>query len=266
MIKLVALDMDGTLLDVSLQIPPATHAAIAAARARGVRFVIVTGRMFQSAAPYAKELGLEGLPLVSYNGALVSQFPSGETIYHEPLPLADCLQLAHFCEARGYHLQAYVDDRLYVPALGGRTPEYLAVAQVEAHPVGPLSEWLHAASTKMLILADEVRMPQIQAEVQAFLGAAAHVAPSHPTFLEIVSSKVSKGVALAQVAAALGVEQHEVMAVGDGMNDLAMLTWAVTSFAISHAPEALKAAATHVTRQGAGHGVAEALERMGLTR
>ena len=91
-----------------------------------------------------------------------------------------------------------------------------------------------------------------------------HAAPSYPQFREMTNAGVSKGTTLAAVAASMGLTRDEVMAIGDGMNDLDMLTWAGTSFAMGHGPEALRKAATHVTTEGPGYGVAEALERMGL--
>lgn len=264
LIKLVALDVDGTLIGKDLVIPDRTKKAIQTARDRGVRFAIVTGRMFQSGAPYAQELGLEGMPLVAYNGAMVREYPSGRMIYHEPVPVEACKALAAFCEARGYHMQVYVNDELYVPDMGPRTQEYIAIAKVKANPVGSLFLWLKEPSTKVLIIDDPARIPAIKSEVQDLLGPAIHAAPSYPQFLEMTSAGVSKGKALAAVAASMGITREEVMAIGDGMNDLDMLTWAGTSFAMGHGPEALRRAATHVTTEGAGYGVAEALERMGL--
>lgn len=264
MIKLVALDVDGTLVGKDVQIPERTKAAIRRARERGIAFAIVTGRMYQSGARYARELGLEGMPLVAYNGAMVREFPSGRLISYEPVPLEACRAIAAHCEAHGYHLQAYVNDELYVPDLGPRTQEYVALAGVKPHAVGSLFLWLQEPSAKLLIIDDAARIPAIQAEVKELLGHTVSAASSHPQFLEMVTAEVSKGKALAAVAASLGVTRDEVMAVGDGMNDMAMLTWAGTSFAMAHAPEVLRKAATHVTMEGPGDGVAEALERMGL--
>lgn len=261
----MALDVDGTLIGQDLQIHPRTREAIAAARSQGVQFVIVTGRMYQSTTAFARELGLEGMPVVAYNGALVQEFPSGRTIYHEPVPLATCKALAAFCENRGYHLQAYVNDELFVPDMGPRTRQYVEIAKVKAKPVGSLFLWFTEPSSKLLIIDDPARMPGLQREVQELLGSSVEVAPSYPIFLEIVNRHVSKGKALAAVAESMGFTRDQVMAVGDGMNDLPMITWAGTSFAMAHAPEALKRVATHVTEQGASLGVAEALDRMGLT-
>lgn len=263
-IKLVAVDLDGTLLGPDLKISPRTRAAISAARVRGVHFVIATGRMYQSAAPYARELELEGAPLVAYNGALVREFPSGRTVHHEPVPVETCLRAARHCEDRGYHVQAYVDDQLHVPDLGLRTEQYVSVSQVRAHPVGPLSRWLKAPSTKMLVVDEPERIEAIQADLRELLGPSVSVVQSYPLFLEIVSSKVSKGTALQATAEALGLGQAEVAAVGDAANDLPMLAWAGVSFAMAHAPERVKRAAAYVTESAPGDGVAEALERLGL--
>jgi len=264
LIKLVALDVDGTLVGKDVQINERTRAAIGRARARGVAFVIVTGRMYQSSARFARELELEGMPLVAYNGAMVREYPSGRLLSYEPVPVETCRALAAYCEAHGYHLQAYVNDELYVPDLGPRTQQYMALAGVKAHAVGSLFLWLREPSAKLLVIDDPARIPAIQAEVKGLLGPAVDATPSHPGLLEIVTAGVSKGNALAAVAERLGVARDEVMAVGDGMNDMSMLTWAGTSFAMAQASEVLRKAATYVTTEGPGDGVAEALERMDL--
>ncbi|HWQ62368.1 MAG TPA: HAD family hydrolase, partial [Negativicutes bacterium] len=82
-IKLVAIDLDDTLLDNSRTISPRARAAIAAAVAQGVTVTVATGRMFPSALPYAQQLGLD-VPLITYNGALVKCGLSGETLLHNP--------------------------------------------------------------------------------------------------------------------------------------------------------------------------------------
>lgn len=263
-IKLVALDLDGTMFGKESQIAPRTREAITEARVRGVQVVIVTGRMHQSAVPYARELGLDGLPVVSYNGAMVVEHPSERLICHEPVPVETAKSLAAYCEARGYYLQAYVNDKLYVPELGEKAQSYMQLAQVEAHPVGSLFFWLKEPSTKLLLIDDAARIPQIQAEVAELLGPQVSAFASQPQYLEVVNCNVSKGAALAAVASSLGVAREAVMAIGDGMNDMPMLTWAGTSFAMAHAPEALRQAATHVTTRGPGEGIVEAFEKMGL--
>ncbi|HEY3366536.1 MAG TPA: Cof-type HAD-IIB family hydrolase [Symbiobacteriaceae bacterium] len=264
MIKLVGVDVDGTLVGRNLEISPRTQAAVKAARARGVRFAIVTGRMFQSAVPYARTLGLEDMPLVAYNGAMVTEYPSGREIFHKGVEPEMGRKVAAFCEERGYYVQAYVGDKLYVERMHPLTEAYIATARVEAHAVGPLSRWLNAPATKMLIIHEPAVIRTIEAEVRARFGNAVDAMTSVPEFLEVISRGVSKGEGLQRVAEALGVRQEEVMAIGDGMNDLSMISWAGTSFAVAHAPQELKRAATYVTEAGPESAVAEALARVGL--
>ncbi len=263
-IRLMALDLDGTTLGTDLKISPRTRAAVMRARERGVRFVILTGRMYQSAAKYAGELELEGTPLVAYNGGLVCEYPSGKVLLHQPVPLDVCRRLAAFCETQGYHAQGYVNDRLYVPDLGPRTRQYQSTAQVEAHVVGPLSRWLTVPSTKMMVVDDPERIPRIEAELRALLGPEATVVRPMPAYLEIVHPEVSKGRALQALAEQYGVAREDTAAAGDAYNDVTMLAWAGVSFAMAHAPEAVKQAATYVTEAAPGDGVAEALERLGF--
>lgn len=239
-------------------------AAIAAARAQGVQVVFVTGRMYQSAAPYAAQLGLEGLPMATYNGAAIWDYPSARLLYHAPLSMEACKRLAAFCEARNLHLNAYVNDELYVADLGELTQQYVAVAGVQPHPVGSLFLWMTEPSTKMLIMAERDQVPSLKRELAELLGPEVNVTSSIATFVEITSQRATKGLALEWIANTMGFQREEVMAVGDSYNDLSMLQWAGTSFAMAGAPDDVKRAATHVTQAGSGLGVAEALERMGL--
>lgn len=220
--------------------------------------------MYQSAVPFARQLGLDGLPMGTYNGGAIWDFPSGRMLFHEPLDLATCKKVAAFCEARSLHLNAYVDDELYVPDMGEKTRDYVSVAGVQAHPVGSLFLWVAKPSTKMLIVDEPARIQELRGEIIDLLGPSFNVTSSIPRFLEITSERATKGIALASMAESLGVPQEQVMAVGDAFNDLSMLKWAGTSFALPHAPEEVKRASTYVTEAGAGLGVAEALERMGL--
>lgn len=220
--------------------------------------------MYQSALPIARELKLDGMPMGTYNGAAVWEYPSGRLIYHEPLNLDAGKKVAAFCEARGLHLHAYVDDELYVPDLGELTQRYIAVAGVKPHAVGSIFLWLSKPSTKMLIVDEPDRLQAIRPVLKDLLGPNFHITSSIPSFLEITAERATKGLALEWIANSLGISREETMAVGDAYNDVSMLKWAGTSFAMSHAPEDVKRAATHVAEGPAGVGVADALRRVGL--
>jgi Cof subfamily protein (haloacid dehalogenase superfamily) len=263
-IRLLALDLDGTLLTKNQEIPPRTLAAIKSARTQGVRAVIVTGRMYRSAAPYAAKLGMEGLPLVSYNGAYVAEYPSNTPIFHEPVDVETARRCAAYCESQGIYIQAYVNDQICQPAYTDEARSYEELAGVKGHVVGPISEWLTEPSTKLVAVSSPERIARLREELSALLGEAANVTISIPTYLEVMSGRVSKGRALQAVAERLGVDRSEVMAIGDGLNDLEMIRFAGTGVAMGHAPAALKAEADYVTESGPGEGVWEALRHFGL--
>lgn len=260
-IRLVALDLDGTLLDPHNRITPRTAAAVAATAARGARVAIVTGRMYISAVPYAAELHLADHPLVSYNGALVKEYPSGRQVAHRPVPLPAAQVVLELCRDRGYYVQGYWDDTCYVEQIIERTERYCRNAGVDAVAVGPLLRYMKEPPTKLLIFEPEERIPGIEAELRVRLGDSVNTAASFPYFLEITHPEATKGRALAALAAHYGFGPENVLAVGDANNDLSMLTWAGHSGVMAHAVPEVQAAATYVASAPPGDGVAEVLER-----
>ena len=106
-IKLIAIDLDDTLLDNRQQLSPRTLTVLKQAMRKGVAVTIATGRMFQSALPFATELGIE-LPLITYNGALIRQGDSGETLFHRPIEPELAQELADLFRQNNWYFQKYV--------------------------------------------------------------------------------------------------------------------------------------------------------------
>ena len=134
-IKLIAIDLDDTLLDNRQQVSPRTRTTLQQAMRKGVAVTIATGRMFQSALPFAAEIGI-ALPLITYNGALIRQRLTGETIFHRPIEPELAQDLADLFRQRNWYLQKYVDDQLYVTNLDENARFYADYAKVEAIPLG----------------------------------------------------------------------------------------------------------------------------------
>jgi len=142
MIKFIACDLDDSLLDRSGKISPENKAAIKLVREKGISLTIATGRMFQSAAAFARELGLdEEQPLICYNGALVQRL-SGETLYHEPLPTAVACKLAEHARANDWVINAYLNDELYVQRWDEHAARYATTASVDVKVVPNLAEFM----------------------------------------------------------------------------------------------------------------------------
>jgi Cof subfamily protein (haloacid dehalogenase superfamily) len=260
-IRLLAIDLDGTLVNDRLEMNPRDVAAIKAASAAGVAVVLATGRMFKSSLTYAKPLGLTG-PMINYQGAVVREIASGEVWYRCELTVPMQQRVLAFAEPRDWHVNAYVDERVYTARPRPEADLYARIAMAPYEVVGPLSKWVHQESTKMVLVDMEpAGVPARIAELTAWMGDVARVTRSLDWFVEVVNPQVSKARALAIVADRLGVAQAEVCAIGDNLNDEDMVRWAGFGVAMGNAPEALKAVAKHVTATVGEAGVAQVIER-----
>lgn len=258
--RLIAIDIDGTLLAPGNVLAPAAERELGRARDAGLRIVLATGRMYRSAAAWAERLGLDG-PIIAYNGGLIVEHPSAAVWRRRPVPLQAARAVAAACLAHGWYLQAYYGDRLYVPAAGEKADGYCRTAGVTAD-VDPDRIWRpRRRPTKLLVIEDPARMAQVAAVLAAAAGDRLELATSFPHYLEIQAHGVSKASALRWLARRLGVPRAAVMAIGDGANDLAMVGFAGTGVAVANAVPQVRAAAAIVTRQPYGDGVAEAVAR-----
>jgi Cof subfamily protein (haloacid dehalogenase superfamily) len=258
-IRLVALDLDDTLLDRSRKVSPRAKAAIKAAVAQGVTVTVATGRMYPSALPYARQLALD-VPLITYNGALVRAALSGETLLHRPIAEATAHRLLALFRERGWHVQVYLNDVLFVRVRDANCRAYEAIAGLEAVSVGDELWSLKGAPTKLLTMAEPHRIPEIEAAVRELCGDRVYITASRPTFLEMTDPAATKGAALAFLAGRLGIGREAVMAVGDSMNDLDMIEYAGWGVAMGNAAPPVKAAARAVTAANDADGVAAAIE------
>lgn len=261
--KLIAMDMDGTLLNEQLKISDRTQKALHAAKKKGIYVTLATGRMYCSALPFAQGLQLD-VPLITYNGALIKDACTEETYYHEPVFYEAALTVIELAEARGLHINVYLDDKLYVQEIEERTKLYLKIANVPAYPVGRLSSFLKAAPTKILVIGEPEELRELQQAIQKKLGQQVEITKSKPFFLEIISCHASKGKALASLAEKWGIEREEIMAFGDNYNDLSMLDYAGLGVAMGNAPDDVKQKADLVAESNEEDGMAKVIERMVL--
>lgn len=264
-VKLIAVDMDDTLVDDSGLPGDEATKAIGQARARGIRVTLATGRMFCSAEPCAAALGLD-LPLITYNGALIRSTISGEVLAHTPVPLDVCLDVAEYCKERALTLNVYVDDGLRVSEMNDEVRYYEELGGVRAEIVGDLPEYLQAlraqgglGSTKLLIVTDPVRATLCMDELSGRFAGRLAVTKSKSKFVEMMRPEVSKARALSFLADSWGIKPSEVMAIGDSLNDLEMIAYAGIGVAVANASGVVRQAADVVTTRPGGLGVAEAI-------
>jgi len=260
-IRLLAIDLDGTLVNDRLEMDARDVAGVKAAAAAGVTVVLATGRMFKSSLRYAEPLGLTG-PIINYQGAVVREIASGEVWYRCELTVPMQQRVLAIAEPRDWHVNAYVDERVYTARARPEADLYARIAMVPYEVVGPLSKWVSQDSTKMVLVdLDPADVPARMAELSTWMGDVARVTRSLDWFVEVVNPVVSKSRALAMVADRLGIAQTEVCAIGDNTNDEDMVTWAGFGVAMGQAPQALKAVAKYVTGRIGEAGVAQVIER-----
>jgi Cof subfamily protein (haloacid dehalogenase superfamily) len=234
----VAMDLDHTILGDSLAFRPALVAAVGAVGDAGIVPMIATGRMFASARPYARELGVTA-PLVCYQGALVADPVTGEWLLHRPMGVALAHEVIDAVAAAGFHMNVYVDDELYVESLNEEAVTYARHARLEAHAVGDLRAWLDRPTTKIVVVGEPAALDALQDRLRAAFAGRLFIAKSLPFFLELALPGVSKGAALEFVCGRLGIDPADVVAFGDGANDVELLEAAGLGVAVGEADAAL---------------------------
>jgi hypothetical protein len=269
-VRLLALDLDGTILAGDRPISGRTHEAVARAMARDVRVVLATGRMYRSALPYAESLDLDG-PLLCYQGAYARQRPGtdgapGAILRHVTMPAAVAREVVHWAHDHGLSPHVNRDDRLVMESGDGEAPDYERHAGIRADFVIDLARALRGPVTKVLAVGPTGLPARLLAAGRVAFAGRAEVTVSHPDYLEFVAPGVHKGAALHWLAARLGVPVAATMAIGDQFNDLEMLAMAGIGVAMGGAPSDVQAAADHVTAPLEEDGAAQAIERFVLGR
>ncbi|HXN03303.1 MAG TPA: Cof-type HAD-IIB family hydrolase [Candidatus Acidoferrum sp.] len=263
-IRLLAIDLDGTLVNHDLVMNPRDVAAVKAASAAGVTVVLATGRMFKSSLRFAEPLGLKG-PIINYQGAIVREIASGEVWYRCELTLPMQQRVLALAEPKDWHVNVYVDERVYTARARPEADLYARIGMVPYEVVGPLSKWVRQNSTKMVLVdLNPENVPARITELTAWMGDVASVTRSLDWFVEVVNPEVSKARALAMVADRLGIAQAEVCAIGDNTNDTDMVLWAGFGVAMGNAPSPLKGIAKYVTGTVDEAGAAQVIERFVL--
>ena len=263
--KLIAADLDGTLIGQDAIILPKVKDAVRQAIEKGVRFTIATGRAFGSVLPFAEELGVNA-PLICYQGGLIKDHLSGQMIYEQSVPLPLARELIRFIRQRELHLNVYLDSRAYVERMTPEARYYTRIARAAVYPVGDMLAFLNRAPLKFIIvLSDDEATEPLIAELGVLFAGRMRFVRSYPRFVEGIPLDVSKGHALALLADHLGLPLEETIGIGDNDNDLELVEWAGLGVAMGNASPALKAAADYIAPPVDKEGVVEIIERFILS-
>jgi Cof subfamily protein (haloacid dehalogenase superfamily) len=266
-IRLLALDLDDTLLRSDLSISYRTRNAIKKAEASGVIVVLASGRIQAAMEQYARLLGMHRQRgyLICNNGTVIQESNTGNTVFETRIPGETAVRAYDLADAEGFAVQIYEDDIMYV----SRTNEFTSYDQkltgLRQVVVENFRAMAQGGCFKLLIPGDPMLLTPLESIIRTYLGGEITLFTSKPYFLEILPPKTDKGTALEKVAELLNIPREQVLAIGDSMNDEAMIRWAGTGVAMANGDERIKNIASLITeRTNDDDGVAEVIEKFVL--
>ncbi len=258
MIKMVALDLDDTLLNSDIKISERNKKAIRACVEKGVHVTVATGRMFRAATPFARDLSLT-LPIITYQGALVKTLDDQEILHHV-IEKEMALHVIDFLKHYKMQVNVYMADELYMEKMDEFGSRYVHLSKVK-HQITTFPDGMFTPPTKILMAGDARVLDEVQTEALQVFGKELTITKSKDYFLEFGNVHSKKSLALDAVAKTLQIKPEEIMAIGDGMNDYDMLEYAGIGVAMGNAQQLLKEIASYVTDTNDQDGVAKALEK-----
>jgi Cof subfamily protein (haloacid dehalogenase superfamily) len=259
----MAVDIDGTLVDSNGELSNETKKAIALGVEKGLIFTISTGRPIQGVEPLIEQIGLD-LPFITYNGAMVIMGESKKILYQQNLSAMHAKSIIEL--GKKYHttIIVWVDNQLYVNRIDDRSRKYAEGIRVEPILMKDIDEIVKNGVTKVLWYDEPDVIERYENEVGQYLSDAINYHTSRPVFLEFVDKNASKAIAMKKLGEHYKISPSEMIAVGDGHNDLSMLEYAGLGVAMANAKEGVKKKADYITLSNDENGVAHAIHKFVL--
>ncbi len=265
-IRLLVLDIDGTIAGKSNDIRDPVLKTIRAAQDKGIQVAIATGRMYQSALRFHQKVG-STLPLIAYQGAWIQDTQSGTRLRHWSVPSPYVLKLLDYFEQPALRsvlsVHFYINDQLYIREFTPESEAYYKRSGIEPVIVGDLRSVIALEPTKILALSDDVdAIATLLGDLQKqYTPAELYLTNSVATFFEATHPNANKGNAVKYLAEELlGLKPENVMTIGDNFNDVEMLQYAGLGIAMGNAPEAVQLQAQWVAPDVEEDGAMAAIE------
>jgi Cof subfamily protein (haloacid dehalogenase superfamily) len=258
--KLLALDIDGTILNDRRELTDNTVMAIKKAIDSGVHVTLCTGRPIQGVKWLVEKLGIE-TPVITYNGAEIVDPVTNEILFKNQLLPEDAVKIAEWGKDRDVTLIIWSQGKLYGYPMNERVEFYKQIALTEPKEATDIKGLAEKGITKIIWFDEIDRINQLKTQLKETDFKSVTYVTSNPKFLEFFNSEVSKRISMERLAEILGVSREETVAIGDGYNDVPMLEGAGLSIAMGNAPDDIKALCKAVTDDNNNDGVAKAIER-----
>lgn len=268
-IRLLAIDLDDTLLRSDLSISYKTRKAIKKAEAAGITVVLASGRVSSAMEPFVRFLDMQRKPgyLICNNGTQIQETHTGKIIYETGLSPAAALTAFDLADAEGFPVQVYEGNTMYVSRHNEFSGYDEKLTGLKQEVAVDFRDMLKKHCHKLLIPGDPMLLLPLESLLRTYLDDDVTLFTSKPYFLEILPANTHKGTALAEVAGLLKIPREEVFAIGDSMNDEGMIRWAGTGAAMINGDERIKKIADIVSKNNNDNdGVAEIIEKYILSK
>ncbi len=256
--KLITLDIDGTLINSEGIMTAETVEAIRRCRDAGVMVTISTGRPIQGVRYFIEELGLDG-PIITYNGAMIVDAVTGEILSEQGMQGQDAEQVLRLGLERDTTIIAWSGNGLFVNTINDHVDSYKKMSGVEPVVFSDIAALAARGITKIIWIDTIDRIEAWKKGIKGIVNDSVTYCTSQPHFLEFFSSSVSKAAALEFIGRRLGIRREEMIAIGDGYNDLSMIEYAGLGVAMGNAADGVKAKADYVTASNDENGVAKVI-------
>lgn len=256
--KLVVLDMDGTLLNSNHKISETNKEILQRLASKGVEVVLASGRPFEAAYLYSKELGIDS-PIIASNGAMVKS-PRTEELYYSATVTKDLAEeIVEYGRQNDYPTSLYVSNEVYTY---DERMEKLHIEVEGIHPTIINSFESDKPIYKVIYMDTPERIEEAYIHLEAAYRGKLYITRSADILLDVMSKEVSKGIALEKLRESLGIPKEEVIVFGNSYNDVSMFEEAGLAVAMENSPQAVKDAAHVVTKTNDEDGVAHILKEV----
>lgn len=265
--QVLVLDLDGTLTNSEKKITPNTKEALIKAQEKGVKVVLASGRPTYGIVPLAKELELEKYRgyILSYNGANIIDCKSGNLLFETCLPEGSIYEIIELARKHRVDILSYEGNTIITN--NKENPYAIIESRVNGLPlkeVQMMEKYIDFPITKFIMLAENDYLAKVEEPVKRALGQQFSVYRSEGYFLEIMPENIDKAASLERLMIHLGLSKEEMVACGDGFNDLSMLEYAGLGVAMENAVPKAKEIADYITGSNNHDGIADVVDRFFL--
>ena len=263
-IKMIVLDIDGTIMDSNFQISERVKKAVTRCLERGIKVTLATGRMHDAAVPIAKSMGLSG-PIISYQGSVIKESAENKTLFKQSIDFPVAIKVIEELRQFEGQINFFTETQLYAEKVSELLTEYAEKRAITFEKVTEFEELKDFSPIKLLFINnDAAELKRIKKHMRELFSESLNIFQSTDYFCEIVQKNGTKGSSVQFLAKLWNIKLGQILAIGDQENDIEMLKTAGISVAMGNATEEVKEVTTYITESVDRDGAAVAIEKIVL--